>query len=130
MPEVTLQISPQLYQRAQRIAQKRHRKVQDILLESLVLDDEATDSAEDEVIWREEWAFQQLHPELVQRYLGEFVAILNGKVIDHDSDQAALYKRIRQRYPEQFVLISPVTKNPVEEYTFRSPRINAADEDF
>ena len=81
-----------------------------------MLNDEDNDLAEDEVIWREEMAFQRLHPELVQRYLGEFVAVLEGKVIDHDIDQVALYKRIRQRYPKQFVLISPVTKNPVEEY--------------
>jgi hypothetical protein len=130
MPEVTLQISPQLYQRAQRIAKKRHQKVQDVLSESLVLNDENDDLTDDEIIWREEMAFQQLHPELVQHYLGQFVAILNGEVIDHDADQVALYKRIRQRYPKQFVLISPVTKNPVEEYVFRSPRFAPVNDDF
>jgi hypothetical protein len=130
MPEVTLQISPQLYQRAQRIAKKRHQEVQDVLLESLVLNDEDNDLTDDEVIWREEMAFQRLHPELVQRYLGEFVAVLEGKVIDHDIDQVALYKRIRQRYPKQFVLISPVTKNPVEEYVFRSPRFVSVNDDL
>ena len=130
MPEVTLQISPQLYQRAQRIAKKRHQEVQDVLLESLVLNDEDNALTDDEVIWREEMAFQRLHPELVQRYLGEFVAVLEGKVIDHDIDQVALYKRIRQRYPKQFVLISPVTKNPVEEYVFRSPRFVSVNDDL
>ncbi len=128
MPVVSLDIPPEIYHRAQRIARQRRSDVQSVLLDSIDLDDETgrmpdAASSEDDAMWREELAFQRLHPELVKRYLGEYVAVLDGQVIDHDRDQVALYKRIRQRYPDQFVLISPVTKNPVEEYVFRSPRI-------
>jgi hypothetical protein len=131
MPEVTLQISPQLYQRAQRIARQRHLDVQEVLVDSLVLNEDnrqtsgasPEDEALEEVMWQERKAFEQLHPQLVKRYLGKYVAVMGGEVIDFDADQVALYKRIRQRYPDRFVLIAPVTEQPYEEYVFRSPRL-------
>jgi len=125
MPEVTLDIPQEIYQRAQKIAEERHRAVQDILVESIILEEEVDwkDISDDEVAWREEKAFQQLHPYLLKNYPGEYVAIINGEVIDHDTDQVALYQRVSKRFPERFILLAKITPRPIEEYTFRSPRL-------
>ncbi len=71
---------------------------------------------------REIAAFRQLHAALLKRYRGEYVAIYQGQLIDHDSDQLALLDRIEKAYPNDFVLIRPVQEQPEREFYFRSPR--------
>lgn len=73
-------------------------------------------------IAREEAAFYRMHVDLLQKYLGEYVAVYNEEMVDHDQDQVALYLRIKARYPSQFVWIAPVRETAVEEYIMRSPR--------
>lgn len=75
---------------------------------------------------REMDAFFQLHARLLVDHAGEFVAIYQGKLIDHDFDQLALYQRVEQRYRDTPVLIKQVLPNPEEEYTFRSPTLEGA----
>ena len=74
-------------------------------------------------ILREEAAFRQLHSSLHKQYAGQYVAIYNGQLIDSDSDQVVLYRRIRQQYPGEFVWIAPVNESPDEVLVFRSPRL-------
>ncbi len=64
-----------------------------------------------------------LHPMLKEKYLGQYVAIYQGKLIDHDPDHEALYRRIDAQYPDEFVWISPVEEEAIPTLTFRSPRI-------
>ncbi len=45
-------------------------------------------------------------------YSGKFVAIYQNAVIDHDADRLALYKRVRERYGHQAVLIIPAAGPP------------------
>ena len=66
-------------------------------------------------------AFLVMHADLLVRFPGEFVAIYQGKLIDHDVDQLALYQRTQQRHPNRPVLIKPVQEHPEEVYSFRSP---------
>lgn len=72
---------------------------------------------------REMEAFMALHGELLEAYAGQYVAVHQGQVVDHDSDQLALYLRIEQRFHGAPVLIKQVLKDPQEVYTFRSPRL-------
>jgi hypothetical protein len=124
--KVTLNIDNDLYRRAEKIARSRQRDVADLLAESITLPE--TVPANDMVLGRdtavaqEEAAFYRLHPELWQTYPGQYVAIHNEEVVDHDADQVALYLRIKARYPGQFVWIAPVKETAVEEYVVRSPR--------
>lgn len=67
-------------------------------------------------------AFRRLHPELLESYLNQYVAIFQGKLVDHDADKLALYKRIEVAYPNDFVLMRPVLEQPEREFYFRSPR--------
>jgi hypothetical protein len=56
----------------------------------------------------EQIAFTQLHPQLVETYLGQFVALHEGKLIDADTNERALYIRAHRRYPHTAVGIFPV----------------------
>lgn len=76
----------------------------------------------DEAVEREKAAFLAQHPTLLAQYLGEEVAIYQGQVVDHDQDGVALSTRIYKRFPDEFVLISPVLPQPMEEWVIRSPR--------
>ena len=73
-------------------------------------------------IHREAQAFRAQHAELLSRYSGRYVAMVQGQVIDDDSDQVALLARVEARYPDTPVLISQVTPDIEECYTVRSPR--------
>jgi hypothetical protein len=74
------------------------------------------------IIRKEADAFRNLHPELMVKYPGEYVAIYQGQVIDHDTDQLALFLRIDEQFPHTPVLIQQVLPEPEEVYTIRSPR--------
>jgi hypothetical protein len=41
------------------------------------------------------------------KYEGAFVAVYNHQLVDHDIDQIALYRRVRERYGNTAVLIMP-----------------------
>ena len=67
---------------------------------------------------REEAAYQAMHDELYENYPGQHVAIFQGQLVDRDEDSVALYRRIRQKYPGEFVLMTPVRREPVETYRY------------
>ncbi|MCK5750769.1 MAG: hypothetical protein KAH44_31420 [Oricola sp.] len=76
----------------------------------------------EKVIESEISAFHRLHPTLLEHYPGEFVAIYDQQLVDHDPQKLALYQRIQERYPEQFVLLRRVEKEPERELLFHSTR--------
>ncbi len=45
-----------------------------------------------------------MHGGLVQHHLGQYVAIADGKLVDHDADPVTLLQRVRSGYPTQVVL--------------------------
>lgn len=55
------------------------------------------------------------------KYEGEIVAIHGQKLIDHDKNEAALYKRIREKYGKTSVLVMPA-EGP-REIRIYSPRL-------
>ena len=44
------------------------------------------------------------------------MAVYQGEVIDHDTDQLALVGRLDQTHPDEFVLVRQVTADPEPEY--------------
>jgi len=87
------------------------------------LDTQQSPDEWEQAMIREEIAYQELHPKLLSQYPGQNVAIFQGRLIDHDSDAAALYRRVRKNFPGKFVLITPVQPTAEEEYTIYSPRL-------
>lgn len=55
-------------------------------------------------------------------YAGEYVAVLKGQVVDHDTDQRALAIRIRRQYPNTPVLITEAEARRSREFLILSPR--------
>jgi hypothetical protein len=72
---------------------------------------------------REEAAFRRLHPTLYKQHAGQYVAIYNEQLIDSDQNQIALYRRVRQQHPGEFIWVGPVHETPDEVLIFRSPRL-------
>lgn len=126
---VTVSIPEALIHRARKLARVRQRPVDAVIAELL---DEALPSAEEVItateaeeaaITREMEAYVALHPSLKADYLGQHIAILDGQLIDHDADPAALYQRIVARYGTRFVWLTTVEEEPLTTLAFRSPRI-------
>ena len=126
---VTVSIPEAIVHRARKLARVRRRPVDaviaELLDEALPAAEEATATfeAEDAAVMREMEAYVALHPSLKADYFGQHVAILDGQLVDHDADPAALYQRIVARYGERFVWMAAVEEEPLTTLVFRSPRI-------
>jgi capsule polysaccharide export protein KpsE/RkpR len=60
----------------------------------------------------EQATWRALAPEARSRYAGQYVAIHEGEVVDHDTDLAALHRRVRARYGKLAVLLTPAEGRP------------------
>ncbi len=80
-----------------------------------------------EKIRREFECYQAMHTELKAKYLGQHVAIHEGRLVDHDADVGTLAKRVRQRFGRTPILITQVEESPVQEYVFHSTRLVRAE---
>jgi len=74
-----------------------------------------------EKIHRKVVAYEAMFPELRRNYFGLWVAIHEGKLVDHDDDNAALYRRVRAKYGRTSVLMRQVGEQPIEEIWLRTP---------
>jgi len=68
-------------------------------------------------------AFNQQHKMLLANYKGEYVAIHQGEVIDHDLNLRTLHLRIFAHLGRIPVLLKQVTDEPERELVLRSPRL-------
>jgi hypothetical protein len=121
--QVTLTIPEELYRQALDLARALNRNVADVLAEAIQLETVAADAPETPEMAAEREAFLELHPQLIEKHLGEYVAIHGGQLVDHDPQVGALYARINRRYPDRFTLLRRVQVSPEIEYRFRSPRL-------
>jgi hypothetical protein len=125
--QITISIPQTLYRRARELARSRNRPVDDVLVELLdqVLPPDENEAVDDEetAVKREMQAYITLHPMLKEKYLGQHVAIYEGKLIDVDQDYGALYQRIDAQYPNEFVWLATVEEEAMPTLVFRSPRL-------
>lgn len=105
-------------------------QLQQVASEQAVMPEELLETAvrtylrqlEREKIKGEAEAFRFMHAELVEKFLGQYVAVHHGKVVDHDHDFQTLHSRIRQRFGRQPVLLRRVEVEAERTLVFRSPR--------
>jgi hypothetical protein len=69
----------------------------------------------------EQAAWYARSPDERAHYRGQFVAVRNGQVVDHDPDRRALYLRVRARFGHTPVLIIPAHWDETPVYTIHSP---------
>ena len=124
---VSISIPEPLYRRARALARARQRPLDAVIAEALEqsLPQEATGS-EEVAVQREMQAYLALHTELRTTHLGQYVAILDGQLIDQDQDMVTLYGRVYERYPDRFVWLTVVENDPLPTLHFRSPRFASA----
>ena len=75
-----------------------------------------------QVMDREIAAFEAMKAGLLANHLGEYVAIFQSAVIDHDADKALLLSRLGQTHPNEVVLVRQVRREPRPPFRLRSPR--------
>jgi hypothetical protein len=91
------------------------------LLEPEAQADEATEEDETADHLRKEAAAWFARSKLErQQYQGEYVAIHNGEVVEHDLEQRALYLRVRQRFDATAVLLIHADWDALPEFTIHS----------
>ena len=61
-----------------------------------------------EYLDRQKNLYESIKPELVDRYLGEFVALEDGRVLDHDPNERNLIERVYRDYGDRDLLIKQV----------------------
>ena len=101
----TVAIEPALYQRVEQAA-----------IESQLSTGEMFTQALRRYLWEldrrkiaeESKAYRRQHAELKGRYLGQYLAMHKGQVIDHDADFQTLRQRVRQRFGRAAVMITLV----------------------
>ena len=91
IPQETVTIPQKVYDRAYQLAVKRNQAVADVLAAALELVDFQDNQTPNEALQmaHEETAFQNMLPELLANYEGKYVALYQGKLIDHDQDELA-----------------------------------------
>jgi len=71
----------------------------------------------------EQAAWYARPPDERAHYRGEFVAVRGGQVVDHDTDQRALYLRVRARFGHTPAPILHADWEQPPTYTIHSPRL-------
>ncbi len=83
----------------------------------------AGSDVDDDPLDREVAFFEQQHDMLVQAYLGQYIAMHEGKVISHHADLEPLIKEVGKTHPSKVVLYRQVQETLPPTLHFRSPRI-------
>jgi hypothetical protein len=114
---------PELVERLEQVATAQGATVEELLYQAV---SEYLDKLAHQKIQVESDAFEKLHPELVTKYLGEYVAIHDGVVVDHDIDVRTLHLRIRKQFGRIPVLLRQVTQDVKQrDLVFRSPKLES-----
>jgi hypothetical protein len=72
---------------------------------------------------KERRAFQRLRPSLLRTYLGKYVAIHQGKVVDSGKDQIKLALRAYARFGYIPIYVGQVLAEPPPSVRIPSPRV-------
>jgi len=111
----TLVIEPQLYRHVEQAADEHKASIDQILTEAIR---QYLWELDRRKISEESRAYRQLHAELKARYLGQYIAMREGQVVDRDAD----FSTLRQRFghtPVMITLVEDVPERPLVRHGFR-----------
>lgn len=117
MPTVAVEL--ELYRRIEEAALEQEASISEVLAEAVQRYLWELDRRK---ISEESKIYCQRHAELKAQYLGQYIAMHNGQVVDHDTDFQTLRQRIRQRFertPVMMTLVEDVAERPLVRYGFR-----------
>jgi hypothetical protein len=115
----TVAVEPTLYSRVEQAALEHRVSIDEMLAMALRLYLWELDRRQ---ISEESTIYRQRHAELQAQYLGQYIAMHHGQVVDHDTDFQALRQRIRQRFgraPVMITLVEDVAERPLVRHGFR-----------
>lgn len=116
MPAIA--VEPELYRRVEEAALEHKASVGEILAEAIRRYLWELDRRK---ISEESRTYRQRHAELKAQYLGQYIAMHNGQVVDHDTDFRTLRQRVRQRFertPVMMTLVEEVAERPLMRHGF------------
>jgi len=116
----SIALQPDLVERVHRITKSKGATVKDFVNQAVR---ERLEQLEDQKLKAEIQAFERMHPQLVKQYLGQFVAVHEGQIVDADVDFEALFLRLEKRLGDVPVLIRPVSVEPTPELRAPGPRL-------
>jgi hypothetical protein len=117
---LTVQVEDSIASQIAHLAEAEARTTEEVVHEALA---RYLSDAHRTLIRAETEAFEQLLPTLKTNHAGDYVAIHQGKVLDHDPDLRNLHLRVVQRLGNVPVLLKKVSDEPDRDLVFRSPRI-------
>lgn len=120
MDNVQVSLSQRTLDRLQRVAARTGNDISTLLNE--IVEQYAADERLRQID-REQEAYQAQHTRLLDLYAGQYIAMRQGQVIDHDEDSEALWKRVRSRWGDEPILITPVLEKPLQAIILRSPHL-------
>ena len=104
-------------------AEQRLELIQDIASLAPLEGDLQETSRRNEQIATEQASWYALPAAKRERYNNQFVAVKNGQVVDHDTDQRALYLRVRRHFGSAPVAILWAGWKEPPSFDIRSPRL-------
>ncbi len=124
LKEITLSVPEDIYRQVEQVATETQRAVTDVFLETISSKFPPYPAHPNRAAMQKEIAaYKEMHAHLVKKYLGKYVAIYQGELVDHDADPVTLHKRITTKYPEQVILSRKVQKAAEPILHMRSPRL-------
>ena len=122
--QVVLDVPEDIYKQVEKVAVTTERDITDVLLETITRTFSPFPVNPNRSVMNQNVeAYRDLHAELVETHLGQFVAICEGKLVDHDPDPVFLLQRVRTQYPDKVVLRRKVETVPEHSFRIRHPRI-------
>lgn len=114
-----IMIEPKLYKRVEEAASDQKVNVDEILNEAIRYYLWELDRHK---ISEESKLYRQRHTELKANYLGQYIAMHDGQVVDHDPDFHTLRQRVRQQLPGvpvMITLVEDIAERPLVRRGFR-----------
>ena len=139
MPSLELSLAPRVYHALEQEARQRNESLEAVVEAAVAsfldksnvteptpqLTPSTNGATRRAKIHLEAKAWRALPERERQQYQGQFVAVHQGQVIDHDTDRLHLYQRLRQRLGDTPVLITPADPSHPREFRLLSPRLNS-----
>lgn len=123
---ITITLPDNVYRRVQNLAREAQWDVTELVAER-VMDSFAgytfpVDPNRPKML-RERAAYEALHASLLPDYLGQYVAIYQGQLLDADPDVMALDERVRSQYPDEVIMVTKVEQETQRTLHFHSPTL-------
>jgi hypothetical protein len=136
MPTLELSLKSSTYTALKQQAQQRNQSIEEIIEAAVTTflsasipaaaasESPAATSAKRRAKIHTEAEAWRAMPEVERsQYRGQFVAVHQGQVIDHDPDRLQLYRRVREQLGNIPVLITPARESHPREFQILSPRL-------